>query len=255
MAARWDDLVRYVGLVLTTALGREVRQVLASAERTPETRRQALMDSLLADGTLHADLQIPDVARPLSLRADLRSRQVTASTSVDAPRDGTSRGRVSWLTRQLQSAPDTLKVETRIAGRSTSLAAPLGAAREDPSILYPEKGRNIRSFTVSATTNMGTKRDNGRGSFAAGVVAGAEDFYEQVLQRLRPWKASPPQLRKPSEAVEADEVIADLVGVDASDIAEADLPDTAPPEIDRQAIEEYTESASAPREVPPDDSH
>jgi len=92
VAAKWDDLIRYVGLMLTTALGREVRQVLAPAERTPAARRQALVDSLVSSALLYADLQIPNVAGPLSLSADLRSRQVIVSTSIDAPRRGVSRG-------------------------------------------------------------------------------------------------------------------------------------------------------------------
>lgn len=223
VAAKWDDLVRFVGLMLTTALGREVRQALPAAERAVTARRQALVDSLVGTGILYAELQIPDVAGTLKLSADLRSRQVIASTSIEAPREGTSKGRVSWLLRQLQGAPDELTVEVRIAGRSTSLAAPLAAVRAEPSIVYPEKGRDIRAFVLSATSNMGTKRDSGRGSFADGVVSAAENFYEQVLQKLRPWKAAPPQLRKPQDAEEpVEEVVAELVGVEPSQIAAID---------------------------------
>lgn len=220
VAAKWDDLIRYVGLMLTTALGREVRQVLPPAERTAPARRQALIDSLVGTGVLYAELQIPDVAGTLSVSADLRSRQVMVSTSIDAPREGTSKGRVSWLLRQLQSAPDDLTIEARVAGRSASLAAPLSAARTNPSLLHPDKGRDIRTFVLSFTSNMGLKRDSGRGSFADGVSGGAENFYEQVLQKLRPWKAAPPQLRKPQDKEEpVEEIVADLVGVEPSQIA------------------------------------
>ena len=223
VAAKWDDLIRYVGLMLTTALGREVRQVLAPAERTPAARRQALVDSLVSSALLYADLQIPNVAGPLSLSADLRSRQVIVSTSIDAPREGTSKGRVSWLLRQLQARPDDLKVEGRVAYRSASLVAPLAAIKADPSVIYPEKGREIRSFVLSATSNMGLKRDNGRGSFADGVVGAAEDFYAQVLQKLRAWEEAPPQLKKQPEPEESvEEVIAELVGVEPDKIAEID---------------------------------
>jgi hypothetical protein len=50
VAAKWDDLIRYVGLMLTTALGREVRQALPAAERTVTARRQALVESLVSKG-------------------------------------------------------------------------------------------------------------------------------------------------------------------------------------------------------------
>ncbi|MDP9203296.1 MAG: hypothetical protein M3P26_15385 [Gemmatimonadota bacterium] len=227
IAAKWDDLVRYVGLMLTTALGREVRQVLTPAERTPSARRQALVDSLVAAGRLYADLQVPDVAGPLSIAADLRSRQVIASTSIEAPKEGTSKGRVSWLLRQLQTAPEDLKVEARVAWRSASLAAPLSAVRAEPALLHPEKGREIRGFVLSTTSNMGGKRDSGRGSFSESVVSASENFYEQVLQRLRAWKAAPPQLKKGSEKDEFEEVVAELVGVEPTQIAELDQPPAA----------------------------
>jgi hypothetical protein len=221
VAAKWDDLIRYVGLMLTTALGREVRQALPAAERTVTARRQALVESLVARGIVYAELQIPDVAGTLKVSADLRSRQVIASTSIDAPREGTSKGRVSWLLRQLQGAPDGLTVEVRVAGRSASLAAPLAAVRAEPLIVYPEKGRDIRGFVLSVTSNMGTKRDAGRGSFADGVVTAAESFYELVLQKLRAWKAAPPQLRKQQDTEEpVEEVVAELVGVEPSQIAD-----------------------------------
>ena len=221
VAAKWDDLIRFVGLTLTTALGREVRQALPPSERTVAARRQALIDSLVGKGVLYAELQIPNVVGTLKVSADLRSRQVVVSTTIDAPREGTPKGRLSWLLRQLQAAPDELTVEARISGRSASLASPLGAVKAEPSMLYPEKGQNVRAFVLSSTSNMGLKRDRGRGSFADGVLSVSETFYEQVLQKVRPWKAAPPQLKKPQEAEEStEEVVAELVGVEPTQIAD-----------------------------------
>ena len=134
---------------------------------------------------------------------------------------------MSWLLRQLQHSPDGLRVEARIARSSQTLAAALSSVRTDPSILYPEKGKEIKGFSVSATSAMGTKRDNSRGSFAEGVMTGAEAFYEQVLQQLRPWKATPPQLRKPQET-EPEEVVAEAVGVEPGQIADIRAPEGGP---------------------------
>jgi hypothetical protein len=243
--ARWDDLVRYLALSLTTELGREVKQVLATSERTPNVRRQALTESLISSGRLYGDLQIPNVAGPLSIWADLRSRRVIASTSIDAPKEGTSKGRVSWLLRQLQTAPENLKIEARVAYKSTSLAAPLSAVRDEASTLYPEGGREIRAFTLSIASNMGLKRDSSRGSFVESVVNAAEVFYGEVLQNLRTWKPSPPKLKKPAEReVPPEAAVADLVGVEPSDIAEL------PPEVVERApvTESSVETFSPGRE-------
>jgi len=126
-----------------------------------------------------------------------------------------------WLLRQLQTAPENLKIEARIAYKSTSLAAPLSAVRDDAATLYPEGGREIRGFTLSIASNMGLKRDSSRGSFVESVVNAAEAFYGDVLQKLRTWKPAPPKLKKPSEKDVAPETaVAELVGVEPEDIAE-----------------------------------
>ena len=227
--ARWDDLVRYLGLSLTTELGREVKQTLPSAERSPAARRQALTESLIASGRLYANLQVPNVAGPLTITADLRTRQIVASTLIDAPREGTSRGRVSWLLRQLTGAPDRVKIEARLAYRSTPPAAQLAAVREDPSVIYPEAGKEIRSFALSLSSNMGAKRDAGRGSFVESVLTTSETFYGEVLQKLRPWKAAPPKLKKSVEPEESpEEFVAEVVGVEPEQVAPIDQPEPRP---------------------------
>lgn len=198
VAAKWDDLVRFLALELTSDLGRDVKQVLAKAERTPAARQLALRDSLVS-GSLYAELQIPNASGPLAISADLRSRQVTAATTVDAPQEGRSRGRVSWLLRQLQNASENVKVESKAARTSATYAATLGAVRSNPEVLFPEDGREIRGFAISLTRNMGLKKDASPGSFIESVKTTVEEFYGQVLQNLRGWKASPPKLKKQDE--------------------------------------------------------
>jgi hypothetical protein len=165
VTARWDDLIRYLGLELTAVLGENVKQILDKAERTPTARQAALRDSLVNSGQLYAALQIPNVAGPLQLTADLRSRQITVTTHVDAPKEGRSKGRVSWLLRQLSNAPASINLEAKVARSTSSLAASLDAVRSTPEVLYPEANKEIRQFVLSYMQNMGLKRSAGKGSF------------------------------------------------------------------------------------------
>jgi hypothetical protein len=214
LATRWDELVRYLALSLTKELGQDVRHVLSANQRTAEGRRSALVESLVSAGRLNADIQIPNVAGTLRVEADLRVRQITVSTKIEAPREGRSKGRVSWLLRQLQDAPETVKVEARVAHGSSTLAATLRAARENPHVLYPESPREIRQFILSLSRNMGVKRDAARGSFVASVIGATEDFYREILQNLRVWKAAPPKLRRAEEAAEAvSEAVAEALDI------------------------------------------
>jgi hypothetical protein len=198
VAARWDDLVRYPGLDLTKDLGQDVKQVLPKEERNPTVRQHVLRDSLASSGRLYASLQVPNVPAPLEIAADLRSRQVVASTRIDAPREGRSRGRVSWLLRQLSSAPDGIVIEIKTNRRGYSLAAPLGQARATPGMLYPDPNREVRHFVL--------KRSGTQGSFIDSVMTTTKDFYAEVVQGLRAWKATPPKLKKHAE----EEQVAEL---------------------------------------------
>lgn len=209
IAARWDELIRFLCLDLTKDLGRDVKQVLSAQERgSYATRQQALIESLAGSGRLYCELQIPDTAGPLEVIVDLAARQMIMSTKLDAPREGRSRGRVSWMLRQLQKAPPRLTVEAKVARSSASLTASLEAAGENPGLLAPEKDKEIRQFVLTLSRDMGLKKGTGRGSFIDSVLEGVHDFYADVLQNLSPWKAKPPKLKKApdAEAEEAAEV-------------------------------------------------
>jgi hypothetical protein len=207
VAARWDDLIRYVGLDLTKMLGRDVKHVLPKEERTPTARQGALRDSLASSGVLYAEISVPDTSGLLVIRADLRAKQVALSTSLHAPKEGRSKGRVSWLLRQLQNAPDTLTIEARL-GRGQSLAAALAKVRETPEVLHPDPPKEIRVFVLTHTRNMGVKKDASKGSFVDSVLSATQEFYTQILQNLRPWKPAPPKARKAdSDEAEPEETI------------------------------------------------
>jgi hypothetical protein len=194
VAARWDDLMRYLCLHLTMDLGRDVRPAVSKSE-TSAARLNGLKDSLAATGVLRGGLTVPDVAGTIQITADLRARQLTFATEIDAPKEGRSRGRVSWLLRQLTEAPDDTRIEAKIARSQASLAESLGVVRAQPEAIFPAPKKEIRGFQLSLARNMGLKRDASKGSFIESVISATEDFYRTVLQNLRPWKPAPPKLK------------------------------------------------------------
>jgi hypothetical protein len=154
---------------------------------------------LATNGRLHGELQIPNTAGTLEIVADLAARQITVATNLDAPREGQSRGRIGWLLRQLQKAPNDLTIETRVPYAGVTRAAQLSAVRDNPGLLLPEKGKEIRSFRLTFARDIGLNRAGGRGSFIESVVGSTKSFYRDVLQNLAAWKPRAPQL-PPSEA-------------------------------------------------------
>jgi hypothetical protein len=175
-----------------------------------------------------------NAAGPLEVLADLRARQVIVSTRIDAPVKGTSKGRVSWLLRQLTEAPEDLSIEARLA-RSQSSLAPVRLLRESPGELYPEAGREIRQFVISATRNMGVKRDATQGSFIYSVVSTTKEFYRDVLQNLRAWKAPPPKLKeaKKEEPTDLEDLSPRVAeGIRAAEEEQKDEASAAPPDTE-----------------------
>jgi hypothetical protein len=222
VAARWDDLMRYIGLVLTQALGRSVIQLLGPKERLPAGRQQGLQTSLAERGILYGELSIPSAVGSIILTADLRAREIAATTRVEAPQEGRSRGRVSWLLRQLAAAPDHLKIESRAAYASGTLARPLAEARLAPESLFPDDNRDIKEFKLTLSRVPGLNRDGGKGSFAESVVALTKDFYGQVVQPLRAWKEAAPKLvSRTPEQTEVQERVVETLPVIARAVEEA----------------------------------
>ena len=103
--------MQYLVLKLTRELGRDVRQLGRRTETTAAARRQALRrDSLVNEGKLYAELQIPNTAGALEIQADLMARNIRIETELDAPKEGKSKGRIGWLMRQMAKAPDEVTI-------------------------------------------------------------------------------------------------------------------------------------------------
>ncbi|RLP98366.1 stress response protein [Micromonospora sp. CV4] len=212
IAGRFDALLRYACLRLGRRLGTEVTPALSRRDLAdPASRTQSLVGQLTSTGTLTGGIKIPGSIGPLHITADLRAGQVTCHVDIDAPRTGKSTTRINWLVRQLKDAPDTTRIEAFAMHARGGTADLLRAVREDPAILIGDPGRELRAFRIARSTTAGTKRGSGRGAFIDSVLNAVDDFYEQVIQNLKPWMPAPPRLRSPEDVQPVQPVAASLV--------------------------------------------
>jgi len=238
VASRWDQLMRYACLRLGRQLGVEVQPVLSRKELAqPPVRAEALLSSLASRGALDGSLRIPNAVGPITLTADLRAGRISAAVDIDAPREGKQQTRVNWLVRQLKTAPETLRVDCfALHGRGASTSELLKAIRENPALLVGDPKREIRMFRLILGAPMGAKRGQGRGSFVTSVLDLLDDFYEGVIQGIKPWAAAPPKLRStaPEEAEPvvpaalASTSLSSQDGTETSDIPTSASPDPEP---------------------------
>ena len=89
------------------------------------------------------------------LKADLRTQQIVASISIDAPKIGRSTTRINWLLRQLKSSPPDVRLESWGKHSRSSMSDLLANVRNKQSLLIPNDNRDIISFTISLIRPMG----------------------------------------------------------------------------------------------------
>jgi hypothetical protein len=185
---RFDQLVRHIGLGMSGMLGVDVQTSQPGGADTL-SRCQQFADS----GVLFGTVRVPGAVDAMVVRMDVRSERVSCAATVPAPRDGRPATRVNWLLRQLDDAPDSLRVEAMLAGaRGLSTAEHLRALRSDPQSILPTDSREMRAFRLTLEIPMSAKRESGRSSAVGTVEAVVYRFYAEVLQNIQRWSASRP---------------------------------------------------------------
>lgn len=201
VVARYGQLVSFAGMRLSRKLGVGVRSVLSRADvANVGAHTQAGVTRLVDKGILHGALRVPNAAAPIEVRADLGSGLVTCSITVDAPSQGRNTTRVNWLTRQLSKAPDATTIEAWVAwARTPGPSHPITSIRASPELLFEDPKKELKSFTVRLSAVAGTKRGQGRGTFVGSVLGLVDNFYESVVQHIKPWTAPAPSVKSRQE--------------------------------------------------------
>jgi hypothetical protein len=195
VAERWEQFTNFLSLNLSQELGATVTVARPRNQTTP-ARMDELIQGLEADGELSSTLRIPDAVGPLSIRANLRSRQTFVAVMVDAPREGRAKARFNWLLRQMKTARDDLLIEASFPNARTTTVAKLGDVRDDPAPLYysADLKREPRSFVLTQSSPMGQKRGRAEGSFVRETGAQTVTFYRDIVQNLKAWYPPAPKL-------------------------------------------------------------
>jgi hypothetical protein len=249
VAGRLDALLRYAGLLLGRQLGTDVVPVLPRrAAADPALRNQQVIATLVAGGAFAGSIRIPNTVGALEVTVDLRANSVTCHVDVDAPRDGRRpTTHVNWLLKQLQRAPDTVRVESYAAhARGPGAAELLRDVRTNPALLLADPKKELRSFRVALSSKLGTKRGSERGSFIKSVLDAVDRFYADVLQELKAWTAAPPRLRDLAGEPTVQPASLSSTALSSQDGAEPPTPHT----VDDQAAPESQSAATDSADTP-----
>ncbi|MCW2922898.1 MAG: stress response protein [Thermoleophilia bacterium] len=195
VAGRWEQFIDYIALGLSQELGRDVVPV-RPRKSTLDERLTAIVRELGADGKLTAALKIPDTIAPLQIEANLRTRRVTTSVEVAAPKEGRPQTRINWILKQLKTAPADLRIDVCFAGSRETASLLAGQAVEHPDqLLSPSNPkREPRTFTLALGAKMGQKRGKVPGSFVGDTKQQTLAFYSDLVQKLQAWTPKAPRL-------------------------------------------------------------
>ncbi len=195
VADTWVSLSRHLALRLTAELGVTVKHILPRRHLAdPAARNAAVADRLADDGTFEAVFRIPDTVGDLVVVADVRTHKVRCRTTLDAPDEGTSGRRLSWLLRQLAEAPGDVQVEAVFSEPGNEVCEHLDKVRVEPKVLTGGgRAGAIVSFSLEQTFRMGNRRCGTAASFVSSVTSATDAFYGSVVQPLREWVPAAPR--------------------------------------------------------------
>ena len=142
-------------------------------------------------------LRIPDTAGDLVVVADVRTNRIRVRTTLDAPSEGTSGRRLSWLLRQLADAPGDVQVEAVFSEQGNEACEHLDRVRANPKVLTEGRAGAIVSFSLEQIFPMGNRRSGTAASFIASVTSATDTFYGSVVQPLRGWAPAAPKQPEP----------------------------------------------------------
>jgi len=197
IAGRWEQFVEYLCLHLSQELGVDVKH-LRPRGKGPEEQVEAGAHRLAKDGVFACSLEVPDAVGAIGIKANLRTRLVTTSVEVPAPKEGRPKTRIKWLLRQLADAPDDVRVDVRFARVRATRSELLRDCRQKPErlLMADDPKREPRTFVVAVSKPMGKKDGRKRGSFVAETRSQVTDFYGDLVQSLVPPRTKAPKIRE-----------------------------------------------------------
>jgi hypothetical protein len=209
VARYWDAYLRKLGFRLRAQLGVNVEQKLSREEKADSASRlKRLCVAAIEQGVLGGVLQIPGAVGDVSADVIVAAQSVRYSVEIDAPNDGKPKTRINWLLRQLErdGANADIVVKVNWQYKKFRTQATLAEALADPSKLLvdttgmPVPGDALpRSFTLERTMRLSKAKTRSSAPILEGISTGFEDFYGNVVAKVKRWVAPAPQM--PDEAL------------------------------------------------------
>lgn len=276
VVGNWDAFLKKAALQLRAKMGVAVERRATRADvKNPQGRTQRLHAEVLGNGVLSGSIKIPDAIGDVDIEVILAGRTVRYSVGFRAPNEGRLKTRLNWILRQLKadSLPSGLSLQVEWDHRRLTSEAAVSALQAGHALLLVDpQGKPIpaeampRAFRLSWTTRLAKGRGHSGGHVLAGISAGLERFYRDVVEGLVPFVPKAPQLPEEPEPEptggEAAGPTSEQPAAPSTSTAPSPAPsgesvvpeDPAASSYDRESCTQVPETAPAPPESDSDSS-
>jgi len=200
----WHQLLRYLSLNLSMAIGQPIKIALSRArEKNSELNFAEDCGHLSKENSLCAEFDIPNAASRLLFSADCLRRTINISMKLDAPKDKSrATASINWITRQLKGRNlENVSVRAYWPKRIPMTAAPLAEVIENPLAIIPPGVSELPTFLEVIRVIDLAARFKGAKTFVEDSYREFPLFYQDVGQHLSQWVAKAPKVKEP-ETVE-----------------------------------------------------
>jgi hypothetical protein len=164
---------------------------------------QTHLNRLCDDHIMETELLVANAAAPLVVKADLKTRSISFSMRLSAPRDKTRlSATVNWLLRQISEDIKEVDVITHWPGRTPPTRKPVELLREDQNeVLSTNTSALPVAFEVSRTISLGG-RFASRKAMISALETEVVRYYTEIGENLTDWAPKPSKTLKNSVAEE-----------------------------------------------------
>lgn len=215
----WQQEEQDLALMLSRELGVLVKSGDSRFKSNYQKRFEHDLNELITTKHLKSRFQIQGAVSDIKMTGLFEKRAIEMSVSLTVPRDKTLRGQVGWINRQLQRCSKksgdsfnniigSIFVDVSIKNSPKSVRL---CVTEVETLVEVLKDKEIKSCKVIYLKDFG-KMYASRVKFVTTIESMGLDFYRYVVQNLKNWDPSAPQISKIDnyEVSSSEEVIKEV---------------------------------------------
>jgi len=148
------------------------------------------VNTLIEENSLYGSFEIPNLAGPLVLVANVMARNLVCHLELQAPRDRQRyASRLRWLMNQLPDDTDLDAVVECLWERGIRSRASVAELRRNPDAARVENAGSPNYFDVAIVTDLNT-RFAGNRNFVSALDESIAHFYSAIARHVRGWQPS-----------------------------------------------------------------